>query len=137
MDLRRFASDPAAFRSELVIPGAHGPTRFGQAMADFQKLDFAALDAAFVALSKGEQPPIDRYWLERTKGASKDTDLAVSLLWLLAFSRRAITAQVGAADQDQADELRKAAKGILRLNSWLGELLEIQSWSIINRHTDS
>ena len=37
----------------------------------------------------------------------------------------------GAADQDQADELRKAAKSILRLNSWLAERVTVQNWKLI------
>jgi len=38
---------------------------------------------------------------------------------------------------DQADELRKAAKDILRLNPWLATRIEIQSWKIICNATAS
>lgn len=135
--LQRFAVDPAAFRAALVIPGARGPARLGEVMADFQRRDFAALDPAFVALAKGTKPPVGRYWWERTKGASKDTDLAVMLLWLLAFTQRPLACQVGAADADQADELRKAAKGILWCNEWLTTLVEIQAWSILSKRMEA
>jgi len=50
-----------------------------------------------------------------------------TLVWLLAFSTWTLECQVGAADQHQAGELRKAAKAILRLNPWLGEVQEIQA----------
>jgi hypothetical protein len=35
--IRRYASDPAAFIAGLTIPGARGPVLFGDAMADFQR----------------------------------------------------------------------------------------------------
>lgn len=136
-DFARMASSPALFRERLVIPGARGCIKLGEAMADFQRRDFAALDRGFLALAKGEKPEPSRYFFSRTKGASKDSDSAIMLLWLLTFASRPLTCQVGAADADQADELRKAAKGILRLNGWLADAIEIQSWSIINKRTDS
>ncbi len=70
--------------------------------------------------------------LRRRRSASKDTDLAICLLWLLAFSPRSLACQIGAADEDQADELRKAAKGILRANAWLSGTIDIQANRIIN-----
>jgi hypothetical protein len=136
MNIARFASDPTAFRDHLVIPSARGPARLGQVLADFQRADFAALDPALIALARGDQPEPQRFWWERTKGASKDTDAAVALLWLLAFSPRPLAGQVGAADQDQAGEVRKACRDILRLNGWLASI-EVQQWSILNKRTGS
>jgi hypothetical protein len=136
-DLFLFASDPAAFRDRLVIPAGRGPVRLGEVMAAFQRLDFLALDAAFVALKEGRQPEPGRFWLERTKGGSKDGDLAVMLLWLLAFCPRALTCQVGAVDQEQAAEMQKSARGIIRLNGWLAGILEVQAFAIVNQRTES
>ena len=137
VDLKAFASDPAKFQEALTIPSAHGPKRFGDCMGDFQRERFAGINPALLAVSHGKRPPVGRYWWEATKGASKDSDLAVCLLWLLAFTRRPLDCQVGAADMDQADELRKAAKDVLRLNPWLAARVEIQSWKIICKATDS
>jgi hypothetical protein len=131
------AIDPARFRSSLIVPSANGPRPLGECIADFQERDFAILDGSFQALADGRKPDPSRIWLERTKGASKSSDLAAMLLWLLAFSRRPIFGQVGAADADQADELRKAARGILRLNRWLQSAVQIQSTAIINPATES
>jgi hypothetical protein len=130
-------ADPAAFRENLIIPAGRGNARFGDVMADYQRADFQALDASLVALANGTKPERGRFWWERTKGGSKDSDAAVCLLWLLAFSPRLLQCQVGAADQDQAGELKKAAKAILRLNPWLERAIEIQSWTIRNKRTDS
>jgi hypothetical protein len=134
---RQMFSDPALFRQHLVIPAGQGPAPFADVMADFQRADFARIDLAFMALACGHKPEPGRFWWERTKGASKDTDAAVCLLWLLGFSRRPLACQVGAADQDQADELRKAAKGILRLNDWLADAVQVQSWTLLNERTDA
>jgi hypothetical protein len=132
-----FANDPAAFRDALILPSAHGSKRLGDILADFQRRDFAALDRAFLALRNRQQPVPNRFWLERTKGASKDTDLAIMLLWLLAFARWPLVCQVGAADKDQADELRKACKGMLRVNPWLAEVIEIQASAILGLRNES
>jgi hypothetical protein len=136
-DFQQMMGVPAVFREQLVIPAVHGPAKFGDVMADFQRADFAALDPALLALSNGSKPERGRYWWERTKGASKDSDAAVALLWLLLFAPRPLTCQVGAADQDQAGELRKAVKDIVRLNAWLQDAIDIQAWVIGNRRTDS
>jgi hypothetical protein len=135
--LRRYAVDPLAFLADLVIPSAQGPLRFGNIVADFQHQRFAALAPALLAVARGEKPAIGRYWWEATKGASKDSDLACCLLWLLAFSRRPLTCQVGAADADQAAELRKAAKDILRLNGWLAGRVSVQNWKLLCTATGS
>ena len=135
--IQQYAADFLAFAADLTIPSASGPAVFGNIMADFQRERFAALAPALQAVAMGNKPACGRYWWEATKGASKDSDLAVVLLWLLAFTRRPLTCQVGAADRDQADELRKAAKDILRLNPWLADAIEIQTWSIIGTRTDS
>ena len=137
LDLRKFATDPMAFIRALIIPSGRGVKRFGDCIADFQTERFEQLIPALVAVAKGEKPPIGRYWLEATKGASKDSDLAIAVLWLLAFSKRPLTIQIGAADQDQADEMRLICKGILRLNEWLASRIEVLSWKIVCKATFS
>ena len=136
-DVRRYASDFLTFAADLVIPLARGPARFGEIMADFQIERFTALAPALHAVAAGRQPPIGRYWWEATKGASKDSDLAVALLWLLCFSPRTLACQVGAADADQASELRRAAAAIARLNDWLDTGVVIEKWTIRNPRTES
>lgn len=134
---QRVRDNPAVFQETLIVPSCRGPQRFGDIMADFQRERFASINPALLAVAKGETPPIGRHFWEATKGASKDSDLAVCLLWLLAFTRRPLTCQVGAADADQADELRKAGKAILRLNGWLSEAVTIQAWQIVSARTES
>lgn len=135
--LREYAVDPLAFLVDLMIPSVHGPHRFGDCMADFQRERFKGIAPALLAVARGQKPPIGRFWWEATKGASKDSDLAACLLWLLGFTTRPLLCQVGAADADQADEMRKAAKDILRLNPWLAQRVELQNWRILCRATEA
>lgn len=138
MDAKQFkaiVTDPAAFQSEITVPSLYGPTRFGYILADFQKERFAQINPALISIANGIKPECGRYFWEATKGASKDSDLAVCLLWLLAVSGRPLTCQVGAADLDQAGELRKAAKDILHLNPWLANRIDIKNWKIICKAT--
>jgi phage terminase large subunit-like protein len=129
--LKQFEADPLAFIENLRIPSAHGPQTFGVCMAPFQRERFNSIAPALLAVARGEKPAIGRHWLEATKGSSKSSDLACCLLWLLAFAIRPLTCQVGAADADQAAELRKAAQDILRLNPWLADRVEVQNWKLI------
>ena len=117
-----FASDPFAFIESLALPSPSGERRFGDCMADFQRKRFKALTPALLALAAGAKPDIGRHCWDATKGASKDSDAAAGILWALAFSPRPLTIQVGAADQSQADELRKAAKARLRPKPWLSSI---------------
>ena len=128
---------PAVFRQHLLLPGALGTVICADALADFQREWFAALDPAMLAVSRGEKPPIGKFWIEATKGCGKDSMLAVELLWLTAFSRRMLFCQVAAVDSDQADELRKIAKEILKENEWLSAVIEIQAGKIVNKKTES
>ncbi len=133
--LRAMANDPMAFLNELVVPINGRGIRFAEAMAAFQRERFKQLIPALVDVAHGRKPAIQRHWIEATKGASKDSDLATLLLWLIAFSRRPLTIQVGAADADQAAEMRKAAGDVLRLNSWLADRVKIGNWRIECRAT--
>lgn len=135
--IRAYSADPAAFLADLRIPVAGRVARFGDVAAPHQREWIAALAPSLLAVARGQMPPMGRFWFEATKGAAKDTTLAACLLWLLPFSARPLACQIGAADADQADELRKAAKQILSMNPWLGQRVGIQSWRILCEATGS
>ncbi len=123
---RRMADDFMLFVDELVIPSASGPKRFGDIMEPFQRECFEALAPSLKAVRDGTMPPIRRFWIERTKKAGKDSDLAVCLMWLLAFAKRPLLMPVSAARQDQAGIVKKRIKDLLFYNPWLNNLLRIQ-----------
>jgi hypothetical protein len=134
---QRLARDPATFLDEVIVPASGGGRRFGDVMADFQRKRFATIVPALVAVANGEKPEPAKHWWEAVKGCSKTTDLACLLLWLVAFTRRPLLVQVGAADADQAAEIKKAAADILRLNGWLAEVVTVLTDRVVCPRTDS
>lgn len=135
--IKQFATDPIAFLDALVIPSAKGRKPFKEVMGDYQREWFKTIAPSLVAVCKGETPPIGRYWVERTKGGSKDSDVGLCLLYLLAFSTVKLDMEVGAADKEQAGEMKKAMEDVLRLNSWLADRVEVQSWHVVCKATGS
>lgn len=116
--------DPMAFIADLTVP-IPGDPRFGDVMAPFQRMRFRKLVPDLAALVAKKRPPIGKHWWEATKGASKDTDLAAALIWLLVFARRPLYGQAGAADAGQAGEIRKATNEWLASNPWLKERVTV------------
>ena len=139
MDLTKYSNDFLSFAADLLIPLGGGVGRFGDAMADFQRRDFAALAPSLHCLARGEVANVRRFWLERTKGASKDSDIAVCMLWLMSFSHRPLRIQVGAFDQQQADEIRQIVRQILAcdapLNRLLASVVDVQKNTILAHAT--
>lgn len=134
---KSIAQSPAEFRKHLIVPTSkHGPARLDAVMADFQRQDFEAIDRAVIALVSGKRPDVNRFWWERTKGGSKDSDLAVMVLWVVAFSPIGLMIQIAAADFDQAAEMRKIMRQILALNPWLDQLVEIQATKVVSKRLD-
>ena len=129
----RYAHDPAAFRDDLIVDVDGEPRRFADVQDPWQRSDFAALDGALMRCNgRSRRPALTRCWLERGRGCSKTTDLAVTVCWALAFATRPIKGYAFAADLDQAALLKDAVETLLRLNPWLGEILTVQEDSVVN-----
>jgi phage terminase large subunit-like protein len=123
-------SDCFGFIQGLDIPSASGTKLFRDCMQEFQRDTFQDIAPSLHAIRDGQMPPKRRFWIERTKKASKDGDLGACLLWLTAFPRRPLYIQVGAADRDQAGIVRRRIKDLLHLNSWLNEFVEVQNYKV-------
>jgi len=117
--------DFLCFTRGLIIPSATGPQRFVTCMAGFQKETFAALAPSLLAVRDGTLPPIRRYWIERTKKAGKDSDLAIIIIWLMAFPKRPTKCQICASNSKQARIIEDRAVEILFHNPWLSDYIEI------------
>jgi hypothetical protein len=137
VDLRAVANDFFKFLDALQFAPAGEPRSFGKSLAPFQVERFAMLEPALRALARGDTPPTSRFWWEATKGASKDSDLAAALVWLIAFSAREIVAEVGARDAGQSGELLKAVRTIVRSNAWLNRFVTIHASALLNARTGS
>jgi len=113
------------FVGGLVIPSASGPQLFCMCMADFQREFFEDIAPSIEALREGLVPPDRRWWLERTKKAAKDSDLAAIDIWLMAFAERPFQVQVTASNQKQAGIVKARIEAIIHFNSWLNDWVRV------------
>ena len=109
----------------LTIDGQAGPVKMDKAICDFQKVCFIDLAPSIEAIRNGTMPPIRRAWIERTKKASKDADLATIVAWLCAFPTRPFYGQIGAADRNQAGIIKDRLAALLFHNEWLRDYIKI------------
>jgi len=137
IDIKAFSKDPLAFFDALTVPSAFGPKQFGGIMAPHQREWFEAIAPSLLAVAAGEKPPITRFWTERSKGASKNSDCGLCLLWLLSFCPHKLDMECGASDRDQSAELKKAIVDVIRLNGWLSDRIDVQAWTLLCKSTGS
>lgn len=138
MNLRELQSDPAAFRQALLIDTDSGPARYGEGMDPWQREDCEALDDGWRKVAGHDvKPSYLRAYLERGRGHSKTTDIAIQAAWVLFASRRKLSGVCCAADKDQAALIRNAIDTLLRLNPWLAQALTVQAGRVFNPHTGS
>ena len=114
----------------LIIPSAQGPQPFEQCVQGFQQEFFNDVAPSLHAVRDGLLPPLQRFWMERTKKASKDSDIAICLLWLTAFAKRPTYFQVGAVDRGQAAIVKKRIEALLYWNPWLNDYVEVQLYKV-------
>lgn len=127
---------PGQFRRAMVIDASGAAVPFRP--DPWQEADFQALDPAWqyaAGTLTGSPPTIRRAWQERPRGHSKTADLAIMVTWALAFAPRPIRGIVAAGDRDQAALLRDSIATLARVNDWVGGLLDVQSWAVVNRRT--
>ena len=129
----RIQADFLTFQQFVVIPSAYGPQRLGECQAIFQKEAFEAMAPSLEAIRLGKMPEKKRFWLERTKKASKDADLAVCILWLMAYTKRPFLAQICASDSKQAKIIRDRCVEVIHYNPWLNDLVEVIEDQVRNR----
>lgn len=137
-ELQKLQADPAAFRSALLIDADGQVVRCSERLDEFQKTDFAAIDPMLRRMVGQDVAPTNsRAWLERPRGHSKTTDLAILVCWSVFASRRRLAGVAAAADAEQAGLLRDAVSKLVQLNPWLAKFLDVQRSLIRNPHTDS
>jgi hypothetical protein len=130
-----YRSNPAAFRRYLYVEVSGTVKRLGQIVEDWQAADFAAIDPGLklsAGLLENSDSILKRVYLERARGHSKTTDLAIVCCWLLAFANRPLRGYAYAADKDQAGLLKDAMDMLIRLNPWLGQILDVQKDGVVN-----
>jgi hypothetical protein len=135
--IRQYAAAPMAFFAETIIPRAMGDVALGNCWADFQIEAFKVFATCVKAVAAGKKPPYRGLWIERTKGASKDSDVGLALLWLLMFARRPQLIELGADDQSQILETYKAMAAVVRANHWMQDRVTVRRNTIVCEATSS
>lgn len=123
--LRRAPREPLFFLQSLKIPSGQGPKRFRKVIQPFQLEAFQVMMKSLSDVANWNKPERRRIWIERTKKASKDSDIAAALCWLMAFCERPVKVQVVAANYNQASIIENRAVELLYYNPWLRERVEI------------
>ncbi len=132
-DIRRYADDPMEFFQDVrrIPEGA----RFGDEMEESQREILSIIAPCLLAVARRQRPPTRGVWLEAVKGYGKDSLTGLSILWLVVFAPWNVLCQVGADDQGQAGEVKRAIEDWLRANPWLRQRVDVQRWKIINEGT--
>lgn len=142
-EIRRRASllSPENFRDWVQIPAPTGPTFLAEQIQAWQTRDFAALDAGWMNLAGRASPAtghiIQRAYIERPRGHSKTSDMALQLCWILLAARQSLRGLAAAADRDQANLIHEAIQRLALANpSLCGQLEFVQHW-VRNPHNQS
>ena len=118
------------FARGLKIASQTGPKVFERVIQVFQRRAFEDMAPSIQQLRDGTMPKCRRWWIERTKKAGKDSDLALVVLWLLAFPTRPFYIQIAAADKNQAKIVKERMSHLLHWNPWLNDHIEMINWEV-------
>ena len=137
MQARAARGAPKRFREQIIVE-EHATKKFSQVMQSWQAEDFAALDDGWLQLAGlPAKKPLQLAYLERPRGHSKTTDMAVQLAWILQNSKTCVEGLAAAADLDQGKLIRNAIERIAKLNPRFCDLLEFRQHAVFNRETGS
>jgi len=131
--------DGPSFRSRLLVDVDGAAHTFDSVIDEWQRKDFEALDPGWdrvIGISDDGKGFL-RAYLERPRGHSKTTDIAVMVLRVLWAADRMLWGYAAAGDGDQAGLMRDAIEKLLKLNPWLSKRITLQRSKVINLETGS
>jgi hypothetical protein len=128
-------SSPQLFRDLIKL----GPDQYlADQIQSWQVADFEALDASWLRVAGLPRTPgRRRAYIERPRGHSKTSDMAVQMAWVLLAARHAIRGVAAAADREQAGLLLSAVRKLASINVGLCSELTFAEGSIRNSRTGS
>lgn len=130
-----YATEPAAFRAELLVEAGGELRPLGDVLDAWQDADFRAADRGWMRAVGHKVDAVGRFYFERPRGHSKTSDVAVSATWALAFAPRPVTGVAAAADADQARLLGDAIARLVRDNPLLSQVVAVQRNLVVNTRT--
>jgi len=130
---------PEVFRHLLRLPGSDSQ-RLSQVIQPWQLQDLRALDAGWQDLA-GTVPnrpgAIRRAYLERPRGHSKTSDMAMQISWILLAARQPVNGLAAAADREQANFLHDSMVRLAKANGPLFDTLQFMQHRVRNSQTGS
>lgn len=139
---------PPHFRQRLTL--SLSPRRqLRHEVQPWQASDFLALDDAWRRLAGIDDltasslaaptapAPIRRAYIERPRGHSKTSDMAVQIAWILLAARTPVNGVAAAADREQASLLLRAIQNLKHVNPTLCGDLAFVDGAVRNRRTGS
>lgn len=151
MNRRAMKKKPTIFRKMIQIENDRQELQpLPELLEDWQRADFAALDAGWRKLSTGgsfqsspaspnneTQTVYQRAWVERPRGHSKTSDMALQLGWILLYGRPGLIGLAAAADADQASLIRDALQRLANWNKEFFAPLDFLKETVRNAETGS
>lgn len=129
--------EPSFFRAQLVVDGSKSElVRYADVVEPWQREDADAIDPALRWLAgapNAPEPHIKKFWLQRARGHSKTTDIAICLCYIVFAARKPINVIVGAADRDQARLVSESIRKVMELNPWLNEFINHTKYEITSK----
>jgi len=129
---------PEAFRNLLLLPGADR-LRLSDSIQPWQQQDLRSLDTGWQDLAGLTHAPaaIRRAYIERPRGHSKTSDMAVQIAWILLAARQPVNGLAAAADREQANFLHDSMHRLAKVNTTLFGPLKFVEHRVRNEETGS
>lgn len=137
--LQNQLKQPREFRNRLLLPIAD-LSPFAESVQPWQSEDFQALDAAWQELAGRRSPQagtVRRAYIERPRGHSKTSDMAIQIAWILMAAKRPLTGLAAAADRDQANFIHDSLHRLATANVELVADLKFVQHEVRNCRTGS
>ncbi len=125
---------PCEFRNQVLLPVEQGVS-FQDERLPWQENDLAALDKAWEELAghrRRGKKTIRRAYVERPRGHSKTSDMALQIAWILLASKRPVIGLAAAADRDQANFIHDSLLRLAKANPELMQALKFVQHEVRN-----
>ena len=127
----------AGFPARPIPPGVGEPEGIHREGADTDPCDPPPTREPRAGTGKGAPPTIRRAYIERPRGHSKTSDMAIQIAWILLAARTPVTGVAAAADKEQAALLLNAIRHLRHVNPTLCGDLSFVEGAVRNSRTGS
>lgn len=130
---------PVVFRNHVLIQAGPNVVKYGEALDPWQEKDLLAMDDAWAYMARVsmQKPEFQRCYLERGRGHSKTTDIAMWVIWAIMASPSMLYGYAAAASEKQAKLITKTIRQIRQLNPWVHDRILVFDGMVKNPLTGS